>query len=184
VAALLAVPEVRSVHSCGANITFIFSYHYHYVIIFDLLLTCVIPLCLIAFSYIMSYRHLVKNSGALSEGTKNPQLNTRKITAKDLLGLIIVFLISYLPYHIFENFYYFSFTSDISGATIKGKIDWDSNILYIDTITYNLLLIISRLNPVAMFHNSLAFRSHFKRYLTCCCKTNSHPTDFELTRRN
>ena len=52
-----------------------------------------------------------------------------------------------------------------------------------DIIKY-FLPINSCLNPVALFCSSLAFRRHLKRYLTCCFKTKSPPTDFELTRRN
>jgi len=46
------------------------------------------------------------------------------------------------------------------------------------------LSINSCLNPVAYFCTSLAFRRHFKRYLTCCCKSKSPPNDLELKRRN
>jgi hypothetical protein len=180
-AALSAVPEVRSRRSCGA---IVLTNYYQCVVIFDLLVSCVIPLCLIAFSYIMTSRHLVKNSCALSEGTQNPQLNTRKITAKVVLGLIIVFIISYLPYHIWKTFLIFNINSNISGATILVKSDLLNAFRTIDKIIYVFLLINSCLNPVALFCTSLAFRGQFKRYLTCRYKTNSPPTDSELTRRS
>jgi hypothetical protein len=183
-AALSAVPEVRSSRVCGVTYIFGFTNYYLYVVIFNALVYCVIPLCLIAFCYIMASRHLVKDSDAISEGTQKPQLNTRKITAKVLLGLIIVFLISYLPSRIWNTFWFFSITSDISGGTIIDKIDWANNFQYIDTFTSIFILINSCLNPVAIFCTSLAFRRQFKRYFTCRCKTNSPPTDFQLTRRN
>jgi hypothetical protein len=183
-AVLTAVPEIRSRRGCGLTILFVITNYYHYLAIFDLLLSCVIPLCFIAFSYIMTSSHLVKDSGALSEGTQNPQLNTRKITAKVVLGLIIIFLISYLPYHIWKTFLVFSLNYDISGGKIILKLDLVNTLQHIDNIIYLSLLINSCLNPAALFCTSLAFRRQFKRYLTCRCKTNSPPTDFELTRRN
>jgi Leucine-rich repeat (LRR) protein len=45
VAALSAVPEARSRNSCGAITVFGITNYYHYVVVFDLLVSCVIPLC-------------------------------------------------------------------------------------------------------------------------------------------
>jgi hypothetical protein len=184
VAALSAVPEARSRSTCGAIFIFGITSYYHYVVIFDLLVSCVIPLCVIVFSYTMTALHLLKNPCSLSEGTQNPQLNTRKKTAKVVLGLTVIFLISYVPYHIWKTFWYFSINSDISGATFEDKFDWDNHFQNIKVILYLFLSINSCLNPVALFSTSLAFRRHFKRYLTRCFKAKSPPADFELKRSN
>jgi Leucine-rich repeat (LRR) protein len=172
-AALSAVPEVRSTSCCGEITVFRITNYFRYVVIFDLLVTFVIPLCLIAFSYVMTSSHLVKDSGVLSERTHKPQLNTRKITATVLLGLIIVFLISYLPYHIWKTFLIFNNNFYIADFSFIVEPDLLNVFRDIDTITYFLLLINSCLNPLALFCTSLAFRRQFKRYLTCRCKTNS-----------
>jgi hypothetical protein len=58
----------------------------------------------IAFSYIMTARHLLESSCSLSEETQNSRLNTRKNAAKVVLGLTVVFLISFVPYHFCETF--------------------------------------------------------------------------------
>jgi insulin-like growth factor-binding protein complex acid labile subunit len=184
VAALSAVPEARSKVACGAITVIGITNYYHYVVIFDLLVSCVIPLCVIAFSYIMTARQLVKNSCSLSEGTQNPQFNTRNKTAKVVLALTVVFLISYVPYHIWKTFLSFSMSSDISGATFKDKFVLVNNFQDTITILYLFLSINSCLNPLALCCTSLASRRQLKSYLTCCCKTNSPQTDFELTRRN
>jgi hypothetical protein len=184
VAALFAVPAARSRIICGVTITFGVIEYYHYVFLFNLSVSCVIPLCVIAFSYIMTACHLARNSRSISEGTQNHQLNTRKRTAKVVLVLTVIFLISYVPYHIWETYLYFGMASDISGVTKKDKIVWKNSLVNIRAIVYILLLINSCLNPVALFCISLDFRRQFKRYLTCCCKTNSPSTNFELTRRN
>ena len=183
-AALSAIPEVRSRFYCGAFILLGVTNYYHYVIIYNLLASCVIPLCVIALSYIMTARQLVKNSFSVSEGTQHPHLNTRKKAAKIVLGLTVIFLISYVPHHIWQTFLYFSLNSDISGESLQDKNFWIGSFQDILTIIYFFLLINSCLNPVALFCISLAFRRELKRHLTFCCKANSPPNDLELTRRN
>jgi hypothetical protein len=78
--------------------------YYKEVVLFELLVSCVLPLCVIAFSYIMTARHLLKSARPISEGTQSPQLNTRTNTAKIVLELTAVFLISYVPYHVFSRY--------------------------------------------------------------------------------
>jgi hypothetical protein len=155
------------------------------VVIFELLVSCVLPLCVIAFSYIMTARHLVQSSRSVSEGTENSQLKTRRNTAKIVVGLTVVFLISYVPYHVF--WIYIIWTEDEKVFVLKFTdiLDyWNYKLRYTYLISTCLLLINSCLNPVALFCTSSQFRQHLKRYLLCFCKTNSPPTDFELQRRN
>jgi Leucine-rich repeat (LRR) protein len=167
-AALCAVPEVRSRSSCGAIIVSGVTNYYHYVIIFDLLTSCVIPLCVIAFFHIKTARHLVKTAFYLPAETQNPHLNKRKKTAKIVLGLTVIFLISYLPFYFWKTFLYYSINYDISGDSVQDKRFWFNSFQDVATILYFLLLINSCLNPVALFCSSLAFRRQLKRYLTCC----------------
>jgi hypothetical protein len=51
----------------------------------------------IAFTYIMTARHLVESSRSIFEGTQNPQMNKRRNTAQIVVGMTVVFLISYVP---------------------------------------------------------------------------------------
>ena len=96
---LLAVPSTLSRYECLYDpITPIMIYQR--VVIFERLASCVLPLCVIAFTYIMTARHLVESSRSISEGTQNPQLKTRRNTAKIVVGLTVVFMISYVPYHV------------------------------------------------------------------------------------
>jgi hypothetical protein len=149
----------------------------------------------IAFTYIMTARHLVESSRPISEGTQNPQLKTRRNAAKILVGLTVVFLISYVPYHVFwicmisaaEELYYFhkcAFplldSSDIPDIANLSNDQLES--MYLSS-TF-LLLLNPCLNPVALFCTSSPFRQHLKRYLTCFCKTKLPSTDLELARRN
>jgi len=185
VAALLAVPSTLSNYLCQNFVVSISSTYYRHVVIFELLVSCVLPLCVVAFCYVMIARHLMESSRSISEGTENPQLKTRRNTAKIVVGLAFVFLISYLPYHVFWTYIY---------LTEKGEqflllktthiLDYSNNKLrYMYLISNCFLLINSCLNPVALFWTSSPFRQHLKRYLTCFCKTNSPLTDLELARR-
>jgi hypothetical protein len=184
VAALFAVPSALSKYMCerlflSRNISY-----YHLVVIFELLVSCLLPLCVVAFSYVMTARLLVESSRSLSEGTQNPQMKTRRITAKIVLGLAVVFMISYVPYHAFWTYFIYS-EKELSSFKFTFILDHTNyQFQYTYLISTGFLLINSCLNPVALFCTSFPFRQHLKRYLTCFCKTNSTPTDFELTRRN
>jgi hypothetical protein len=181
VAALFAVPSTLSKYQCE-KMPYVIIY-YQIVVIFELLVSCVLPLCVIAFSYVMTARHLVESSRSISEGTQNPQQQTRRNTAKTVVGLTVVFMISSVPYHIFWT--YLTYSGDFFLFKINDKLDNPFyNVKYTYIISKSFLFIHSCLNPVALFCTSSQYRQHLKNYLTCFCKTNSPPTDFELTRRN
>jgi hypothetical protein len=177
VAALFALPSGFSLHLCSVVPDEICIIQQQRVAVFQLLVSCVLPLCVIAVSYIMTDRHLLKSARPISEGTQSPQLNTRTNTAKIVLGLTVVFVISYVPYHVFWMFFFWTDRS----MTWKN---WYLKSLYGFIFSMYLLLISPCLNPVALFCTSLAFRRQFKRYLTCGCKENPTVTDTELTGRN
>jgi hypothetical protein len=183
-AALLASPSARAKERCDASFFLLFTKYYQRVTLFRLLVSCVLPMCVIGFFYIMTSCHLLKRRFPLSEETQNAQLNTRKNAAKVLLGLTVVVIFSYVPYHILYTYLEFRVSSVNSIIEMKKGVGRVDHFLDINRSLNILLPINSCLNPVALFLTSLAFRRHLKRYLTCCCKTNSPPTDFELARRN
>jgi uncharacterized membrane protein YesL len=65
--------------------------YYKLVFIFELLLSRVLLLYVIAFTYVMTVRHLMESS--IFEGKQNPKLKTCRNTAKIVVGLTVVFLI-------------------------------------------------------------------------------------------
>jgi hypothetical protein len=201
-AALFSVPSALSKYLCERRIVSENINYYHFVVIFELLVPCVLPLCVVAFSYVMTARRLVESSRRISEGTQNPQLKTRRSTAKTVVGLTVVFMISYVPYHAFWTYYIYSeyersedkntdspaaflFYDTVAATREINKFLDKSNykFQYMYVISTCFLLINSCLNPVALFCTSSPFRQYLKRYLTCFCKTNSPPTDFEFKRR-
>jgi len=105
VAALFAVPSALSKYLCDEVFNVGHTMYYQHVVIFELLVSCVLPLCVIAFSCIMTARHLAENSRSISEGTQNPQLKTSRNAAKIVVGLTVVFVISYVPYHVFWTYF-------------------------------------------------------------------------------
>jgi hypothetical protein len=184
VSALLAIPTVRSMFHCRFSKFLFITNYYQHLAIFHLLVSCVLPLCVIAFSYIMTARHLVKSSRSVPGEIQNPQQITRKITANVVLGLTVVFVISYLPFHIAETYLYSRFNLVNIFALVLDESDWLVNTLDTVKVLRYILALNSCLNPVALFCTSCAFRMHLKRYLTCCCKTKFTPTVLDLTRRN
>jgi hypothetical protein len=180
VAALFAIPAARSEYLCGTTFFLWRTNYYQRVFIFQLLVSCVLPLCVIAFSYIMTARLLVESSCSLFEETQNSRLNTRKSSAKVVLGLTFVFLISYVPFHFSEAYLFFGMNLDNSIYKIFEERLWAFT--FEDFIPFLKILISvnSCLNPVTLCYTSLAFRRQLKRYLTCCCKTKFTLTDIEL----
>ena len=171
VAALFAIPSALSNHSfreCYNTYCIIYKQR---VVMFELLVPCLLPLCVIAFSYIMTARHLVKSARPISQETQNPQLNTRKNTAKIVVGLTVVFLISYVPYHVFWTYTIFKENAHFDVDSMIQVQGYKLQYTYL--VSACLLLINSCFNPVAVFCTSSAFRRQFKRYLTCFCKATS-----------
>ena len=193
VAALFAIPSTLIRYLCQRTFPFSSITYYQRVVIFELLVSCILPGCVIAFSYIMTARHLVEKSLAKFEGQQKIKLKTRSNAAKIVVGLFVVFLISYVPYHVFLTYFILSKKYNISPSNknerniLYIKIEhglYSSEYKYTYLISTCFLTINSCLNPVALFCTSSQFKQHLKRYLTCFCKTRSPSTDFELARRN
>ena len=185
VAALFAVPSVLSKYLCEGFEVLIHITYLQLVVIFEILVSCVLPLCVIAFTYIITALHLVKSSRSISEGTQNPQLETRRNTAKIVLGLTVAFVISYVPYHALWSYIICTSEDRFFSDSLTDILIYSNNELrHTYQISTCFLLINSCLNPVALFCTSSPFRQHLKRYLTFFCKTNSSSTALELRRRN
>jgi hypothetical protein len=183
VAALISVPSALSSYQCAKDATMTPTTYYGRVVIFELLSSCVLPLCVIAFTYIMTARHLVESSRFISQMTQNPQIFKRINTAKIVVGLTVVFLISYVPYHVFWTYIIWTQRIDDAYSSIRFMIVYlNYGMSYI--ILTCLLSMNSCLNPVVLFCTSSPIRQNFKCYLTCFRKTNSSSTELELSRTN
>jgi hypothetical protein len=167
VAGLFAIPSAISYSVC-ANIDYIRNETYHInVVIFYLLVSCVIPLSVIGFTYITTVRHLVKRT-RISEGIR-----------------IFLFLISYVPYHIIWTYIVFTKPESNNHSSVKAMIAYDDyQYHYTHLISTCFLLLNPCLNPVALFCASSKFRQHLKRYLTVFCKKNYSSNVLELANTN
>ena len=126
--------------------------------------------------YILSTCHLAESCRCIPDLTQNPQLNTRRNTAKIVVGLTLVFPISNVPYHAFWTDVICNDGSYIFCPTVINILLYSNyNLQYMYLISTCFLLINSCLNPVALFCTSSPFRQHLKRHLTCCCKINPPP---------
>jgi hypothetical protein len=170
VAAIFALPSALSVEESTYEYCYVYlkQIYYKKVVLFELYVFCILPLCVIVFFYVMTARHLVKSAHTISEEI-HPLASRRKNTARIVLGLSIVFVISYLPYNIIWVYLTFNgFTGDME-------------LEYIYFISTWLLVLNSCLNPVALFCSSLAFRMEFKRCLMCFKRRRVVTTTLELT---
>jgi len=183
VAALFAIPSTLAKYLCLEYFVFRLVTYYQRVAIFELLVSCVIPLCVIAFSYVMTARHLVESSRSISEGTQNPKLKTRRNTAKIVVGLTVVFVISYVPYHVFWTYFICSQEDIMSSDSRDVLRDSNYELQFTYLISTCFLLTNSCLNPVALFCTSSQLKKHLKRYITCFCKTSPPSSDLALARR-
>jgi len=120
----------------------------------------------------------------MSEGRQNPQLKARKNIALFILGLTVVFVISYVPVYAIMIYVNLNLPLNFFDISFTGSKYISENFI-LGTLSFVCLFVTnSALNPVALFCTSSTFRKHLKRYLCCCCKANSPPTDIELQRRN
>jgi hypothetical protein len=82
VAALFALPSAVSRYQCSNDAKMVNRKYYCCVVVFELLASCVLPLCVIAFTYIMTARLLVESSRSIFEGTQNSQQKHAEILQK------------------------------------------------------------------------------------------------------
>jgi len=128
VAALFNVPSTLSKYLCQVNILVSSITYYQHVAIFELFVSCILPLIVIAFSYINIVRNLVESSFVLSHVIQNPHLNTRINAAKIVVGLAIVFTISHVPYHVFWAYFICTEKSPFSSTNVYEPYIHYSNI--------------------------------------------------------
>jgi hypothetical protein len=178
-AALLAVPAARSQYMCVNSISFWRIKYYRYVIIFQILVSFLLPFFSICFFFTYG-QYFAKMSYSLSVETQKSRKNTAKFYAVLSIGFTIIAGF----YHMAELYFYSSIIFDISSFKFDDVFVSDYNLRDFIFILQILLSIKSCLNPVALFSISLAFRSHFKRYISCCCKTNSPLNYMELKEIN
>ncbi|XP_059476265.1 neuropeptide CCHamide-1 receptor-like [Neocloeon triangulifer] len=143
------------------------------VIVFKFLTYYAIPLCIITIFYVLMAVHLEKSARNMpGEAAHSTQVQARKKVAKMVLAFVVIFVICFLPYHVFMLWFHLNPDS-------MSEYDEFWNTLRI--VGFCLSFLNSCINPIALYFVSGTFRKHFNRHLFCCCCPDEIP---ERTRRN
>jgi hypothetical protein len=182
-AALFAIPAARSKYICAISISAWRTDYCKYVLIFQLLVSCLLPGFAIFYCMVQRDTNLVESSSSLSEATQNPRLKKPRIEEGPFSGFTLLFLIINMSYHILDMYFYLNINFDFSSFSFIFDVELVDgyNLRDIIFILQIHLAVNSYLVPLALFNSSLAFKRQFKHYLTSCYKTNSPPNDLELT---
>ena len=141
---------------------------YQLIFMCEQLVSCVLPLCVIAFCYILTSHHPVESSSSLSEETQNPQLNTHKNSAQFQLCLTVVFLSRYVGYHTFWIHIIFTEDQKLSETTIITIIAPNNyNLQYTHPVSTYLFIINCYLNTVTLFGCTVDFRRQKLKCKNC-----------------
>ena len=149
--------------------------------VFRFVIYFALPMSIITFFYLSmscvlwrSGRRLPGESPIMAGGATNlqaRQLETRKKVAKLVLSLILVFMVCWLPRHIYLIWYYL----------LPGEFNlfW----YVFKMISFCLCFLNSCVNPLALYVLSEQFREYYNYYL-CCCLRRRRPEYSHALCRN
>ncbi|XKL66443.1 hypothetical protein PGB90_009863 [Kerria lacca] len=148
------------------------------MVLFKFLAYYAVPLCIISCFYILMAKHLemtTRNMPGELQGGQSSQIRARKKVAKMVLSFVIMFMICFLPHHIFMLwFHFYPNSSD----------DFDDFWNTFRITAFCLSFINSCINPIALYFISGVFRKYFNRYLFGCCRNSPINLDNLSTRGN
>ena len=124
--------------------------------LFHLLTFCVIPLCVIVSMHTMTARQLLITARRLEREAK-----ACKTLAKVVLGLTLVFFVSFVPYHVLWT------------VILWEIIPLELEMTYVVFTSSCLLVFNSCFNPVSLYFTSVTFRKQFERYLLGCFRSEN-----------
>ncbi|XP_050424286.1 neuropeptide CCHamide-2 receptor-like [Adelges cooleyi] len=132
------------------------------MVVFKLLTYYVIPLFVIGGFYFLMAHHLMVSArnmpGELQHTGQSGQIQARKKVAKMVLSFVIIFMVSFLPYHVFTVwFHFYPYSKEV----------YDDYWHAFRIVGFCLSFLNSCVNPVALYFISGVFRKHFNRYLFC-----------------
>lgn len=134
------------------------------MVMFKFLAYYVIPLCVIAGFYLCMAWHLALSTinmpGELPGGDLHIEhIRARRRVGKMVVCFIIVFVICFLPYHIFMLWFHFC---------PSARDDYDDYWHAFRIIGFCLSFSNSCVNPIALYLISRTFRQRFNKYLCFC----------------
>ncbi|XP_012142843.2 neuropeptide CCHamide-2 receptor-like isoform X2 [Megachile rotundata] len=134
------------------------------MVMFKFLAYYAIPLCVIAGFYLGMARHLelsTKNMpGEQSSGSSHrmEQIKARRKVGKMVIAFVIIFVICFLPYHMFMLWFHFYPSSEQ---------DYDYFWHVFRIVGFCLSFINSCVNPIALYFISGTFRKRFNEHFCC-----------------
>ncbi|KAG5318350.1 CCH2R protein, partial [Acromyrmex heyeri] len=139
------------------------------MVMFKFLAYYLIPLCVIAIFYLSMTWHLTLSTRnmpcELPGSDLHEQIKARKRVGKMVVCFIIIFVICFLPYHIYVLWFHFNPT-----AMDDFNSYWNTFRIF----GFCLSFINSCVNPIALYLISRTFRQKFNKYLCCCLPGGSN----------
>ncbi|XP_018054285.1 PREDICTED: neuropeptide CCHamide-1 receptor-like [Atta colombica] len=154
------------------------------MVMFKFLAYYLIPLCVIAIFYLSMTWHLTLSTRnmpcELPDSDLHEQIKARKRVGKMVVCFIIIFVICFLPYHIYVLWFHFNPT-----AMDDFNSYWNTFRIF----GFCLSFINSCVNPIALYLISRTFRQKFNKYLCCCLPGGStvcgrNRTESSITQGN
>jgi hypothetical protein len=166
IAICCALPSVFSVHVDHNMMCTSDNIEYCRMIdLVHLLTFCVIPLCVIAAMYVMTARQLMITARRMQKEAK-----ACKTLAKVVLGLTVVFFVSFVTYHVLWS------------VILWEIIPFDFEMTYVLFISSCLLVFNSCFNPVAPYCTSVTFRKQIQHYLLGCFRREKSGSGMKTNR--
>ncbi|XP_077977623.1 bombesin receptor subtype-3-like [Glandiceps talaboti] len=125
-----------------------------------------VPLGIISVYYTLIACKLIRSSRGIpgeSIRSDNKQLRDRKRLAKVILVFVLIFLVCWLPYHVFYMMLFFS--EDKRYMQTYGMMFFKS----LGTV---LAYSNSCVNPLALYFLSNTFKTYYNKYIICCLASN------------
>lgn len=150
------------------------------IIMTKFILLYVIPLFFISISYAMLARHLLltkaraKKTGVPTPSNYQNQLKSRAKVAKLVLVFVVIFVVSFLPNHIFMFWFYYTYPNSLQNYNRY----WH----YFKIAGYVLTFANSCTNPFVLYMSSGRFRSYYRQYL-CFLRPQKHQNQHALVLR-
>lgn len=132
----------------------------------------VVPLIFITISYALLARHLLltkkraKETGVPTPANYQNQLKSRAKVAKLVLVFVAIFILSFLPNHVFMLWFYFTYPESMK--------NYNNFWHFLKIAGYVLSFTNSCTNPFVLYLSSGRFRAYYRQYLCCLGARKDH----------
>ena len=130
--------------------------------VFNFVVFFAVPMLIIFVFYALMARTLIASSSSIpgcgnTSTAGRAQTESRNKVARLILSFVAVFVLCWLPRHVYVLWYYFS----------PGEYNMFWHVFKI--VGFCMSFINSCVNPLALYYLSQQFRRHYNNILCCCC---------------